>query len=46
MMFMTSQAQHLQGAAYLQIENQITELVQKLNEADKAGKKEVFNYDF
>ena len=46
MMFTTSQAQHLQGAASLQIENQITELVQKLNEADKVGKKEVYNYDF
>ena len=45
-MFTTSQAQHLQGAASLQIENQITELVQKLNEADKVGKKEVYNYDF
>jgi len=46
MMFTTNQQQHLQGAQALQIENQISELVQKLNEADKAGKKEVYNYDF
>ena len=46
MMFTTNQLQHLQGAQALQIENQIAELVQKLNEQDKNGKKEVYNYDF
>ena len=46
MMFMTNQAQHLCGAQALQVENQIAELVQRLNDAEKAGKKEVVNYDF
>ena len=32
MLFTTSQQQHLQGAQALQIENNISELVQKLNE--------------
>ena len=46
MMFMTNQAQHLVGAQAQQVENQIAELVQKLNDAEKAGKREVVNYDF
>ena len=46
MMFQTNQAQHLVGAQAQQIENQIAELVQKLHDAEKAGKREVVNYDF
>ena len=46
MLFTTNQTQHLQGAQALQIENNISELVQKLNEQEKTGKKEVVNYDF
>ena len=46
MLFTTNQPQHLTGAVAQQVESAIAELVQKLNDAEKNGKKEVVNYDF
>ena len=46
MLFLTTQPQQLAGAQKEQIEDKIQELVQRLNEREKQGYKEVFNYDF